>query len=95
MMMITMKVEEKDLGDYRDFVERRSKFSEMEPIGTCRAYQGVLDQSYDVFIDTAGIHPWIDIIRQECRLFGLNPRPVIELWETDCTWWPTHYRGLK
>jgi len=88
-------VEERDLRDYRDFVEGRSKLAEVEPIGTRRAYQGLLDHAYDVYCDTAAAYSFAVLINKESRLFGLNPRPVIELWEVSADAWPAHYKGIR
>ncbi len=87
-------VDERELRDYRDFVEGRSRFSELD-VKTQKTYQMVLDQAYDVFVDTEGRHSWAECIRSQSQLFGVQPRPVIELWEVDPMYWPTHYRGLK
>lgn len=88
-------VSERDVRDYADFVEGRSRFAEIEHEGTRKAYQMLLDQAYDVFVDTVARYSFTQVITDQSRLFGVDSRPVVELWDVDPCFWPQHYRGLK
>jgi len=90
-----MGVDARELRDYKDFVEGRSRLAEVEPIGTRRGYQMVLDQACDVYRDTAGKYSFNECIRSQSQLFGVNSRHVIEIWEVDPLAYPSHYRGIK
>jgi hypothetical protein len=91
----TFAVDERELRDFIDFREGRNRLAEIEPDGTRRAFQAILDQAYDVYCDTNGRKPFVQIIRDESRLFGIDGRQAVELWDVDPGLYPAHYRGLK
>jgi len=88
-------VDERELRDFIDFQSGRDKLAEVEPIGTRKAYQMILDQAYDVYHDINGRRSFNKIIFEQSPLFGVNARHVIELWETDPGFYPLHYRGIR
>lgn len=88
-------VDERELRDFIDFIEGRSRLAEIEHVGTRRAFQAILDQAYDVYCDTNGRKPFSQVIRDESRLFGIDGRQAVELWDVDPAYYPTHYRGIK
>lgn len=89
-----MGVDERDIRDFMDFKAGRSRLMELQPSDR-RQYQALLDQAYDVFRDTAGRKAFTQVIYDEGKLFGLNARHVVELWEVDPIFYPSHYNGLK
>ncbi len=88
-------VDDRELGDYLHFMAGRSRLSEIEPIGTRRAYQMILDHAYDVYRDSFGRRSLTKIIYDESQLFGVNPRHVVEIWDLDPAFYPTHYKGER
>lgn len=88
-------VDKRELRDYSDFVGKRDKLAEIEPIGTRRSYQHFLDHCYDVYHERQGAKSFTQVMHDESRLFGIEARPFIELWETCAMFYPSHYRGTK
>jgi hypothetical protein len=85
-------IDPREFRDYLDFVSGRSKFAELKPESTKRAYQKILDYAYDYYVASGGAKPISKIIYDESQLFGVNARHVVELWEIDASFLPTQYR---
>lgn len=85
-------VNRRELQDFSDFLNKRSRFSEIEDNQTKRQFQGVLDQAFDMYRDTFGAKSFRSLIEDAALLFGVNGRHVAELWDIDPMWYPTQYK---
>ncbi len=85
-------VDKRELRDYISFVSGRSRLAEIEDNGTRRTYQGLLDQAYDVYRDIGGQRAFTKVIYEQAPIFGIDARPVVELWDIDPAFYPTQYR---
>lgn len=87
-------VDERELRDYEDFIDGSSKLAsrEWKYPGFGRIAQHALDSAYTAYCEHNAIRHIRSFIEDAAPLYGLNPRHVTELWETDPTFWPTGYQ---
>lgn len=85
------RVDERELRDYVDYVDGVSDWAEnlTQPEGDLsRRMKAALDHAYDQYnFDNAKLafHAYVE---SSAKLFGLKPRAVRELWETDPKFYP-------
>lgn len=89
------QVDVRELRDFIDFQKGRSRLSEIQPVGTRRTYQMYLDHCYDVYNEAQGAKSWVKVMNDEARLWGVEARHVIELWEIDPSFYPSNFRQAK
>ncbi len=89
-----MGVDERELRDYLDFVHKNSKFAQLDEYSKVK-YQTILNESYDSYKFLGASIAFPKIIHNYSRAFGMDGRPVVELWDVDATFYPTNYKGIK
>jgi hypothetical protein len=81
-------VDERELRDYEKFINGQSSMGDMSP-SEKKVYQHILDcaySMYDRFRAGDHIRTYID---SQARMYGVDGRKVIEMWEIDPTFYPT------
>lgn len=81
-------VDERELRDYSAFVD--GKGMAIEPVS-----QEVLDDAYHNYCEDGAKLNIRAYISSSAALFGVNPRPVIELWEVHPLFYPSGYKKDK
>jgi len=83
-------VDPRELRDYMKFV--RGEGAEITA-----TQQRALDHAYHSYCAIAdhGIcYSFVQHLRETAKIWGLTPRPFIELWETHPLFWPTGYQHV-
>jgi hypothetical protein len=91
---VLMDIDERELRDFYDFTDGRSRFGELDD-RTKKLYQAILDASYDSYKYLGASVPFTKIVHRTASLFGVDGRPVVELWDIDPLVYPTSYKGIR
>lgn len=85
-------VDERELRDYRDFAlgQQKSSFSDRR-----KQFQVILDMAYMAYDKDNGVYGIRAFLAGFAKEFGADPRHVIEMWETDPTFYPSGYEIPK
>jgi len=81
-------VDERELRDYATFVEGKSLVSETDR----KALQHALDEAYLQYCAANCKRHIRFFISSLAPFYRWKARPLVELWETDPTFWPTGYK---
>ncbi len=79
------QVDERELRDYISFVNKVKR-------NITATEQKILDRAYQSYMEAGGNVSFRDCIYSESKMWGINPRHVNELWETDYHFYPHEYK---
>jgi len=80
-----------DARELRDYIRYKHNHN---PEITATA-QAVMDDAYHHYCADNANMPWVSYLRSSAKQFGINPRGVQEVWETEPSFYPTNYSCEK
>ena len=83
-------VDERELRDYEKFVDNQSSMGDLTKSEKA-VYQHILDCAYSMYERFRAGEHIRTYVESQARMYGVDGRKVIEMWEIDPTFWPTGY----
>ena len=84
-------VDERELRDYEKFVNNISSFNDLHKSEKI-VYQHILDNAYDMYDRFRARDNFRSYIEGAVKVYGIDARPVWELWEVSPDFYPSGYQ---